>query len=562
MNSATSCEPTGPQTLEQLLRAISFLFSRDKARTALQNYKRMHPLRRTALMIADFLGTTIEQVELSQILDIEDDFKTYLRVRGFTVAQIQQLDKRERLIRFARELGWSHSRFAVEESWMPIMPLLQPCAAATTLAYFAIAEGVLLKDFSENVLSRWMEAKDREGCLVRGCIERLQYFRSFLRSAGLAEHFPLIDTSTSKAPSIAVRLNAMELGFAAHVEDILCWVDRQVVRGVLRVGTLRRRRILSHIEHLYGYALNIKGMEAPFVLDDLLTKEFISEYAHWLYAVRGFKRKSANEKLDAIHTVIRFHPDWKHRDLSWWASVISEIPAEHRSYVDDRRRQRKAEYEDLVAGVEYLEQKRRSSPDLDPRTKARLAHNCLLMRFLVDLLWPPSCVRTCRVEGDQPNIWKGPVVHEPDFSILPKTRKALESNPDLEVWQFDFPSNETPGINRARGEVLDEIVVQLDDYVRNHRSNLGIRPGTDTLFVNLWGKPLRECTLNALVQQLTREYLDRPVTPTSIRPSFEDYWFRHHSSDDKKLYTDLAHIFWQEEDSLRRKWDSNYHRWN
>lgn len=561
MKSAAGSEPTGPQTLAELLPAIALLFSRDKTRTALQNYKRMHPLRRTALMIADFLHTTIERVELSQILDIEDDFKAYLSVRGFTVTQIQQVNRRKSLIHYARELGWSHPRFAVEESWTPIMPLLHPCATAMAVARFAIAEGVFLKDFSESVLDRWMKAKEREGCLVRGCIERRQNFRAYLRSTGLAEHFPLIDTSTSKAPSIAVRLNAMELGFAARVKDMLCWVDSQVERGVLRVGRFRRRRILSQIEHLYGYAQSIKRMQAPFLLEDLLTKEFISEYAHWLYTVRGFKHKSVNEKLDAIHTVIRFHPDWKHKDMSWWDPVISEIPAEHRSYVDDRRRQRKAEYDDLVAGVEYLEQKRRSSPEMDPKTKARLAHDCLLMRFLVDLVWPPSCVRTCRVEGKHPNIWKGPVVHEPDFSVLPKTREALESNPDLELWQFDFPAAETPGVNRARGQFLDEIAAQLEDYVRHHRSNLGIRPETDTLFVNVQGKPLTTRTLNFLVQQLMREYLGKMVTPTSIRPSFKDYWFRHHPKDYEQLYTELAHILWQEEDSLRRESDPNYHGW-
>lgn len=91
-------------------------------------------------------------------------------------------------------------------------------------------------------------------------------------------------------------------------------------------------------------------------------------------------------------------------------------------------------------------------------------------------------------------------------------------------WQFEFSRKETKTKNALRCVLPLRLVALLEEYLRDHRSNLleGKDPGT--LFLNNAGKPLLAIQVTDLIKTLTLRHAGRAATPHLFRDIFAYMW--------------------------------------
>jgi hypothetical protein len=328
------------------------------------------------------------------------------------------------------------------------------------------------------------------------------------------------------------------------------WVTLQIESGQLTMGKNRQGRLLHELDGLCGFAMNNGGMLTTLTLESIFTEVIVCDYVHWLHNDKGLHRTCIARKLSGIYVVCRSHPDLAHLNLNWWQNVIGEIPVEPVSALQDRKREARIDYRDLLTLVPRMEEDRLNTTNLDPVSLAWMAHDCLMMRFLVDLLWHPHVVRGAK-EGQ--NIWNGRVTRGPNLVLPPEAEHEIQKHPGKHLWQFRFQAAETIGNHNVSGVFPDDLSHCIRDYLTQHRQHL---PGCANgfLFVNKMGRPLTQLRFSAHVERITNQFFGRPLTPTSIRSSFEDYWLVEHPGD----YEGLSNIFWVEYDSIRHRLDPDW----
>jgi hypothetical protein len=176
------------------------------------------------------------------------------------------------------------------------------------------------------------------------------------------------------------------------------------------------------------------------------------------------------------------------------------------------------------------------------------------MRFLVKAVMIPVCVRRATLS----NIRKAPVpLDDPTFVVADWAKELLRQNPVLPLWQFSFSPQETPKGKAVNGLLLHELVAPLEEYLLRFRPILLQGCTSESLFIrDRGGEPLTQQDLTLLVRSLTKRYAKVAVTPSSIKPSFVDYWLEKYP--DSSCYVDLANILWMEYTSVRMAFDPTY----
>jgi hypothetical protein len=346
-----------------------------------------------------------------------------------------------------------------------------------------------------------------------------------------------------KADGYGISLADMHPHLRCEIEELLDWkTGFRIDRKGDAIRPVTAKTLLSGLCCLTGYIQRIQGQSPVESLSALVTQQNVVGFVNWVVGIQKVQGGSVFNKLSLIHSALRGHPRHSAIDLTWLPAILSNLPTEKRSRIDDRKDKKRIPYAEADQIPGRIRALRLKSKGLSPRDLAISVHNELLMLWLVIISWRQRNIRECRIMGDCPNLYLGPLGR---FSCMTKPNwlKTAGKSPDSSpIWQIQFSLEETKTKNEVKAFLPRELGVLLEEFLLNHRKNLLVDGEADpgTLFVNKVGKALDIAQLKGLVQQLTSQHAGVAVNPHLYRDIVDYEWLATHPED----YLTVSKLLW------------------
>lgn len=553
--------------------------------TALDGNANVKMFRTTARHISDFLQVPVEQLEIDALVDIGPDFRLYLDQCRYKRGSIQSYSNfAGMLLRAAKELGWESPQPETPEEWKSILAVMQQhrpsnkrgqyygCAK---IVRYAIRLGRSPSEFCDDDLNTWCEAQLKRGRSYEYMNSVKSSFRRALTKNGLTEKLPAICTSHKYTP-YGIPLRSFPAKLRDEVETLLRWKQAAFAPGRPRRGK-HRAVTAKHLEDLisrfYGFIRTVEKRNNVTSLVKLVTERSVAAFIGWSLNVRKVKGESFANCLWLLCAAMEHNPAYKGHDFRWFHKLLSNIQPDSESGRQERKLSKYLPYETIDAIPGMIHDKREelanragrisnSQNPVSPRLAAKeasqikelawLAHDELLLSWLVEMLWRQRNTRECRLGR---NLYKAEIPPMVNMAIPQWVQDRVALSPHEEFWQIYFREDETKMGHEVRCVLPHRLVPALEEYLELHRPTLvkGSDPGN--LFLNRKSRPLTTSRVNGLISKLTLRYAHRRVTPHVLRDIWAFSWLKHHPED----YLTVSKVLWHRElKTTLRKYGSKF----
>jgi integrase len=538
MNTATTTNGSriAIETIEDLLNAIQ-----EQTPTQL-----LAMFRTTVGHVANFLNTPVKLLQIAALSKVDCDFRKYLRQRRYSVNTVRAYSNYSAiLLRKAKELGWVPRQPEIPDAWKAVVEAFEKAVLRPRkdLVTYAIANAQNPAEFGDNEMRTWREAMIGQGGNCDYIDEMIRRFRFVVLNAGLAERFPRL-TCTRRYSVYGVPLHSFPAKLRTEVEMLLKWKQDPFAPGRPRGGRIRpvtARYLGSTITRLYGFVRNVEGRE-PSRLLKLVTEPSMVSFVTWSLNDRKLDGTSFAGHLSVLYATLRHYPAYKDQNFSWLGELIAQIPRTLDSAISERKARKYVPYGDLAEIPGKMREERVTAKNLSSRQIAILAHDELLISFLLTLVWRQRNLRECRINSlsGKANLFKEELPPLVTFAIPGWAENLLKSNPNEQLWQFRFSEDGTKMGNQVRSVLPRRLVPLLEEYLQHHRPALlnGLDPGT--LFLNRSGGHLTPKIAIDYITSMTLRYVSKKVNPHLFRDIFAFFWLDAHPED----YLTLSKMLW------------------
>jgi hypothetical protein len=498
-------------------------------------------LRTSATHFTEFFGQPPEAIEIATLVDRREDFRRYLKGRRYQVNSVRTfVNSTGVLVRRAEEFGWQRPAAIIPECWQEIYALA-PDIGCRKIIGEAIRMGRQPEQLTHEDLKAFCRSQHEQGECYARADEWFRVFRAWVRRAGLTERFPAME---SLKPTLGYGLREADwpAEFKREVDAILRWkqahfaLDRPADGQWSKATADKMRRFICS---LAGYAKNIYGADITTV-SSLVTEEIATAFAMWSINDRRKSGSAFKSDLSTLHATIRHYPKCKDVDVSWFPKLLKGIPVTANTETLDRKMNRMLPYAVIKKIPGRISQTREKGAARSPRKLAEVVRDELLMSWLILLPWRQRNLRECRVGGDNPNLFKGPL---PKSALVARPRWITEiesGNPGTHFWQFRFTEKETKMGNRVHAILPRQLIGLLEEYLREHRSNLLNGSDPMTLFVNREGRAFTQDLMGNRVNRLTMRFAGAKMSPHVFRDAFAYEWLTIHPDD----YLTVSKLLW------------------
>jgi len=328
-----------------------------------------------------------------------------------------------------------------------------------------------------------------------------------------------------------------------EVEELMDWKvsDFQLDRpSGARIRPISAKSLTNFICRITGYVQKIILKPQVTSLVDLVTRDHIAGFTTWGRNTRKMKGQSLSSGLGMIYAALRDNPKYKALDLSWFESIIDQMPIESQSAIDQRKAKKFISYEVAEQIPSRIRAQRLKTKVQNPHILAVHVRNELFMLWLLILAWRQKNIRDCRVTGDSPNLFKAPIS---PFSMATRPSWVAEqerASPGTSFWQIHFDPSETKTKNEVNAFLPSELVALLEEYLSIHRPVLVGKSDPGPLFVSSTGRPMKTGQVRSLVTKLASAHAGVPVTPHLYRDIVAYEWLRTHPED----YLTVSKLLW------------------
>jgi integrase len=530
-----SSETTGlpsPKTIEDLLIRLR----EDPPNT-------LPMLCSTAARLSDYLGKCPNEMTIDEVAAARNGFRPFLIDRKYKPGAVKSYVNYVRIfLDCAAKCGWNPDE-SVPEAWRGVMNLAEAAKCKDFVMHFARLKAspneVTLSDSDE-----LLRSKIGAGYSYAHTVAKINRFWRVLRQLGRTDALP---KALSREAEYGIRLDQFPDPLKDEVQTLLKWKQAAFALGRPKTGRLRpvtAKLLEGHICRLYGFAVNVRQIAGVVSLPSLIDKALVSDFVEWSINERGIKGEGVLNSLKQLYAAIRYHSTFASVDLSWFKPLMDSIPTDGD---DEKRKERKGwnylEYQKVEAIPEKIRAERNSLPQSCTDHAAHLAMYELLIKLLLVFAWRQLNVRNCRIQGEQPNLFKAKIepyrqMDRPEWVI-----HEQERNPDAQIWQVHFSKDETKKKHVVHAVVPRTLIGLLEDYLHNFRHHLlrGSDPGT--LFINRTGGPMTMQQTTRLVSRLVARHGGVRVTPHLFRDIVAFEWLKAHPKD----FLTLSKILWHKD---------------
>lgn len=531
--------PVELQSLQDLLEMIN------SCETARSQQLRM--LRSTGAHLSQYLGRPLASIDLCTLPEAINGFKAYLKGRRLARNSIRSyIYQYQLLLRKARDFGWKPDPTEIENEWDTIMRCAKMWKCSKVVKY-AIRQGLRPAQFSDGDLDAAIQTMFRDGLAYLSARALKRRFLKCISESGLANLFPRLSPFTPMTRT-SIPLSEFPSDLRIEVSKLLDWKTKPYVDDRPKGGRLREisaQNLERYICCIYWYALNIKGRR-PNTLVELFEKEILGDYLEWSVVERKVKLTSLVPRLATIKAIVRSYPPLANRGLDWTSKRLSQI----REQIEEqgvefeavKKAQNSIQYEDLATIHRMLEKEIKELGDHNPRKKAILARDSLLILWLKVLPWRQRNIRELTLEGqgETTKLFKSEIS---PYSTVPRAqwvKDVLKLNPHAEFWQVTA----YPAGNKTRRRVHmilpRQLVSPLEEYLAVARPLLTQDHDPGTLFVNDSGQPYSSSHMYERVAGITFRFTGKRVNPHQVRHIHAFHWLKKHTGD----YLTVQKLLW------------------
>jgi len=210
-------------SLEDLLSCIRADLSTNQEWSRQQVIKRMADLGWIANVIARSLRKPRDSVRLSELVESEARFRTYLdeTAKPPPARKTGMCSLRNRLIRYAREFGLVHECFRIEEEWSQIRMAVKSFSGAKAIVKDAVRIQRRPSEYSDADLNEWAEERKTQSCSYVYVQQAQSCFRTAIRSSGLEGKLPLLTCARRSPPEYLIPIRKFPRKLRTELEAII-----------------------------------------------------------------------------------------------------------------------------------------------------------------------------------------------------------------------------------------------------------------------------------------------------------------------------------------------------
>jgi integrase len=501
--------------------------------------KHIAMLRTTAGRLAEFYNKTCADISIESVEADRDEFRHYLRQHRYASNSVRAYsDFASRLINLAKKLGWIAPPTAIPPEWLSVMPTIGRLKLQPIVRYL-VRHGRTPDTVCETDLANWIELEVKRGLALKTAEHVTQALRRALVGAGPS----LLSTKRLRKTRYGIQLESFPEPLQSEVRDIIRGRQSRFVRSRGKSTPIRpaTAEALQHsFSNLYGFVVNVAGIHGIASVSDLITEDILGRFAEWALDEREIKSRSVRTRLALIAGALGQSPKYHHVSGSWLQTLLNSLPEDSDEDTRRRKEEKYLPYATLVAIPQMMRRDRPGGPKATSWQIAIAVRNELLMTWPTILPWRQLNIRTMRVGGDKPNLFKAPIPKVTSIAKPEWVEEAERAEQGTAVWQIRFSRDETKTKHDVSAVLPRKLIPLLEEYLANHRPHLVGKTDPGTLFLNNRGGVPTKRAITDLVSQFTMRYGGRTVTPHLYRDIFAYMWLELRPED----YLTLSKILW------------------
>jgi len=496
-------------------------------------------LRTTASHLAAFHQKQISDISIADLVNRREQFRLFLEARKYAQKSVRSYLNFLRILTLAvADLGWKYEDL-VPRAWLPVLRLAPKRKCTNTVRDLAKIQNSP-GDITERDVEQWVELSVQQGVSFHLARKKKSSFWCLLRELGYTKHLPAM---MLRAKTYRLAFDDFPADLKAEVTLLLNWklanfvVDRP--QGA-KLRPVSAKILRAEICQILGFWINVRGGSNINSLAELVRKDVISDFITWRINDRGVKGDTLRKHLGSLFAAMRQHPTYSGLDLGWVKKILESLPNEPASARKERKAKKYLDYSLLLSIPSKIDAQRPTASRKGDGDVAELAMQALLIEWLVVLAWRQQNLRTCRINGEHPNLFKASI---PVFMPIDKpewVQREEKINPSAEFWQFHFTPEETKTGIEARAVLPQRLVGRLENYLTTYRPTLVNHSDPGTLLVSPEGGIMTLDSVTSLVSELTLRYGGRRVTPHLFRDILAYSWLKEHPNN----YLTLSKLFW------------------
>jgi len=475
------------------------------------------------MLVASLLNKAPADVAIQDIEDIKPTLRRSLDARKLTENSVRTyMYEITLLLKLAKSFGWSSS-LQVPSAWESVWPQCKErnCVGLATSLMKLRSEPQFV---TEEDLNSWIFQYVIGGRSLTTARDRAEKFRAILaRERAVTDGTP----SASKAAELTIPNS-----FRSEVERLMRWKTGSYSSGRAHRGAISEetaKKIGHTFCALNRFAQAELNLPAPQSIAEVVNNSLIDRYLDWKINEQGLLGQTLLTRMQGIKGALR-HPDYRHLLGSWFDDLLEGISIESEDQLAEKRAAKQVPYETTATIYTKIHAERFSSTRHGAKALATTIRNELAMKWLIILPWRCSNLVGCRIGGDRPNLFKGPLSSSSLISVNDWARGALDADPKAEFWQCRFSPSETKAKHGVHFLLPRPLIPLLEEYLR-HRSALLRGQAPETLFVNSLGRKMGVESFEDLVGELTIRHIRKLVNPHTFRHIVAYGWLKEHPGD-------------------------------
>lgn len=322
-----------------------------------------------------------------------------------------------------------------------------------------------------------------------------------------------------------------------------------------QIRAVTARLLEESVCRLYGYLRNIRKVDVPD-LKTLFNPRVLESFRKWLKKERGVTGGGLRAVFVPIITAMRQSKEFDPKLLHWIRGFRDKLGKKlSKDEIRLKKAQRQLEYSDVAAIPRkiYLERARLARKTVDINTQrgrqvhstarlqlANLAKQELAIRWYLLLPWRQRNMREMRVDGPNPNLFKGQIPDGFEIDRPEWVLEELKKNPKAEFWLYRFTAEENKTEKLIFCVLPKPLVQPLEDYLKNWRPILMNRQSVETLFVNSRCGEMSAKAFAFMIYEVTLRFGGKRMNPHIFRDVFAFAYLKKRPRD----FINLSIMLW------------------